>query len=187
MIAVYGEGSAMERLLRSCTRCRPHVWAESRTGLARALARTGTAVVALPELGADDAEWLRAAVVPPWQCAVVTPLSLESLQRLRMLDRCRFRAAWAEEAAGRLPAVLDEFATRGADPLRLLGEEMVRRGGLRPLLAEAVSHICNLSIDLSPPPPPPPKISRRRRWCAGRGRRPAGGRAAALTDRQRSP
>lgn len=166
----------MRMLLRSHAECRPFVWAATRTEFERALPGAGVAAVALQELGAEDAEWLGTAFAwgtPP--CAVVTPLSLTSVQRFRVLDPRRFHAVWAEEARERLPVVLEELQVQCNNPLRVFGEEVVRRSRLHPLVKDAVSHICDLPLGLSPPPPelyvhavPGPRIGQARR-CRAHG------------------
>ena len=124
------------------------------------LAEASVGIAGLRRCSAADVAWLRTVFVPGLaepSCVVVTPLSLARLQRLRGIDSSRCHVVWAGELGGRLVRVLDHIEPWHHDPIRLLGQRLLRDRSLHWSVAKAVEQVCTLSDD-SPSSPPPSSV-----------------------------
>ena len=87
-------------------------------------------------------------------CVLVTPLSLESLQRVRQIESNRCHVVWAEEAADRLVDLVGRIEPWYRDPLRLLGHRLLRDHSFHWSLVKAIKRTCRTAIDPDSEPPP---------------------------------
>ena len=120
------------------------------------LQRASVGIAGMGRCSDTDVTWLARMFAPDLagpSGIVVTPLSLERLQRLRRIDSGRFHVVWAEEAPDRLHHVLGQIDPWHQDPLRALGRRLVRDHSLHRSLVQAIQHVCKLSAEPDPGPP----------------------------------
>ncbi len=115
------------------------------------------AIAGLGEFSDTDVTWLRAVLdqsIGGPSCVLVTPLSLESLQRVRQIESNRCHVVWAEEAADRLVDLVGRIEPWYRDPLRLLGHRLLRDHSFHWSLVKAIKRMCGTDIDPDSEPPP---------------------------------
>ena len=150
MIPLYHESRAfrktIERLLAD-VQLEPTA---SRREFGLLLGNADVGIIGLRQCFATDVQWLRRVsrrgLLAP-SCIVITPLSINRLQRLRGIESERIRVVWAEEVDDRLVDVLTEIEPWYDDPLRLLGRRMLAASSPHRSVAAAIERICNLSGD----------------------------------------
>ena len=157
MIVLYSEvlDHAVEAVFRDAVAPMLSRRASSRDKLVEELDQVTVAVVALPSLRCEEADWLRNMVShrpgpPSW--IVVTPLSIGAVQQSRALSEHEgfyFYVVWAEEAADRLALVVERMSAESPYPMWTLGRRIVGNPELRPRLRDVVSHICRLEIGIT--------------------------------------
>ena len=112
------------------------------------LAAAEVGIVGLRRCSATDVQWLRRMSHPGLlapSCIVITPLSIDRLQRLRGIESERIQVVWAEEVVDRLADVVARIAPWHDDPLRLLGRRLLAASSPHRSVVEAIKRICNLS------------------------------------------
>jgi hypothetical protein len=156
MIPLYHESlvlrNAVERLLADA----PLESTAGRHEFEALLANADVGIIGLQRCSASDVQWLRRVSRPGLlgpSCIVITPLSIDRVQRLRGIESERIQVVWAEEVDDRLVDVLAEIAPWHDDPLRLLGRRILAAGSPHRTVVAAIERTCNLSGDHPPSPP----------------------------------
>ena len=128
---------------------------ECRKTFQEMLGVASVAIAGLAECSDTDVTWLRAIVrqgVGAPSCVLVTPLSLERLQRLRRVECNRFHVVWAEEIEDRLVDFVGRIEPWHRDPLRRLGHRLLRDQALHWSLVKAIKRTCDSGGDSVAPP-----------------------------------
>lgn len=149
MIIVYSDASMRSRLERLMQVADLAVeWKASPNEFEDALCVAHVGVVGSRSLGKHEVDWLRIAlarVASRPSCVVVTPLTIESVQRRRSRRTCPFRVVWEEEVEARLPpVVMDLLKSRQRSPLGSAVERMVENCRPRPAVRKALEIICGM-------------------------------------------
>ncbi len=113
------------------------------------------AIAGLGECSDTDVAWLRAILgqsIGGPSCVLVTPLSLERLQRVRQIESNRCHVVWAEEIDDRLVDLVGRIEPWFRDPLRRLGHRLLRDHSLHWSLVKAIKRTCGNGADSVPPP-----------------------------------
>lgn len=148
MIIAYSDSSMRSRLQRLLQVADLEVeWKGSPSDFQDALRLAHVGVVGSRSLGEHEVDWLRVALTGlafrP-SCVVVTPLTIESVQRRRSRETCPFQVVWEEEVEARLPPVVMDLRGRRGSPLGSAVERMVEDCRPRPAVRKALEIICGM-------------------------------------------
>ena len=159
MVVLYAETPALRGEIEGPLTGLDLTLTEDRTEFERAVSDARIGIVAASEFDDADVTWLRHLLERSFNgpsCVVITPLSLQHVQRFRDLGRDRFRIVWSGEIDDRLRGVLEELGAQWRNPLALLGQRIANSHAVRPSVRHAITHVCHAmsNNDVSSPRPP---------------------------------